>query len=551
MLERLRLVGSEIASAPATAAAALLCGLVFLFKPAQMFDANAPFLYFGFAQTALVLVPVFMMTFAALAWLASRGGQRLQRAAAAMLGGIALAAWINATFVASPGGALDGRTLLVPFDEERIRMNLLLCAGLAVGGTAIAWRLPVTARRFFAALFAVLAVQAAWIAASDDHLWRAQGATQRLAELSSEKNVIVILLDGFQSDFFAEIVEREPELARAFEGFTYFANAVGSAPTTYLAMPAIHSGIPYREGEGLRDTYRRSVVQGSFMAGLARNGYDAMLVNPILNYCPEGALCDHEGALVYGRVKTLAEAAAFLVDLAVFRIVPDAFKPSVYAEGSWMATQAFADERAVTSNRVLDLMARSMRIESRRPVARFVHLFGTHAPARLDANCLPVTHLPWVRQTAIAQDRCAVTKLTAVLRRLQDLGIYDRTAIAILADHGAGLPKEGRRGWIWGAYASPLLLVKPFGARGAFAHSTRVVGLIDLPTSLCAWTADCRMESGSDLARDTGEPPKYPFFVYYWRHEYWLAQSVPIVDRYEVRGPPGETASWNRVGVLQ
>lgn len=551
MLARLRLVTAEVASAPATAAAALLCGLVFLFKPAQMFDANAPFLYFGFVQIALVLVPLFIVMFVAIAWLASRGGPRLQRAAAAILGGIALAAWINATFVASPGGALDGRNLLLLFDEERVRLNLLLCAGLAAGGVAIAWCFPLLARRFFAALFAVLAVQAAWIGATDDHSWRAQGATQRLAALSSEKNVIVILLDAFQSDFLAEMVEREAELARVFEGFTYFANAVGTAPTTYLAMPAIHSGIPYREGEGLRDTYRRSVVEGSFMARLARNGYDAMLVNPILNYCPEGVLCDDEGALVYGRVKTLAEAAALLVDLAVFRIVPDAFKPSVYAEGSWMTTRALADERAVTSNRVLELMARSMRIESRRPVARFVHLFNTHAPARLNATCLPVKHLRWERQTAIAQSRCAVTKLTAVLRSLQGLGIYDRTAIAILADHGAGLPKEGGGEWIWGAYASPLLLVKPFGARGAFARSTRVVGLLDLPASLCAWTADCRMESGSDIARDTGEPSKYPFFVYYWRHEYWLAQTVPIVDRYEVRGPPGEIASWNRVGVLR
>jgi arylsulfatase A-like enzyme len=143
-----------------------------------------------------------------------------------------------------------------------------------------------------------------------------------------------------------------------------------------------------------------------------------------------------------------------------------------------------------------------------------------------------------------------VARPRGVLRSLQVLGIYDRTAIAVLADHGAGLPKEGGHGWVWGAYASPLLLVKPFGARGAFARSTRVVGLVDLPASLCAWTGDCRMEAGSDLARDSGAPPRYPFFVYHWRHEYWLAQSVPIADRYEVRGPPGEMASWNRVGVL-
>jgi len=533
--------------APATPAVALLCGLVLLFKPAQMFDANEPFFYFGFAQIALLLVPIFIAAFGVIAWLASRGGPRWQHALAATLGGIALAAWINGTFVASPGGALDGRTSLVAFDERRDALNAILCAGIALGGAAIAgWR-PVLARRFFAALFLVLAAQSVWIAATDEHSWRAEGDVRRLTELSAEKNVLVILLDGFQSDFFAEIVGRELELARGFEGFTYFANAVGPAPTTYLAMPVIHSGVQYREGEKLRDTYRGSVGERSFMARLARSGYDAMLVNAILNHCPDGVLCDHEGPLVRGRLKALAEAAAFLVDLGIFRIVPDAVKPSVYGEGAWMATRSVADDRVVTSNRVLELMARSLHVGSRRPVARFVHLFGTHAPASVDARCRPVGKLPWTRATAIAQSRCAVSKLGAVLRALQDLGLYDRTAIAVLADHGAGLPEDGKLGWIWGAAASPLLLVKPFGARGPLTHSARVVGLGDLAASLCAWTGDCRMEAGSDLVRDAKQPPSYPFLAYFWRHEYWLAESVPIFERYEVRGPPRDIASWRQV----
>jgi hypothetical protein len=411
----------------------------------------------------------------------------------------------------------------------------------------------VLARRFFGALFLLLAAQTVWIAATDDHGWRAEGDTRRLTQFSSEKNVLVILLDAFQSDFFAEIVERERELARAFDGFTYFANAVGPAPTTYLALPVIHSGVPYREGDSLRDTYRGSVVERSFMARLAGNGYDAMLVNPTLNRCPAGVVCDHEGVLVHGRGRSLAEATVFLIDLAVFRIVPDAFKSAVYAEGSWMATRLLGERRgafwfdAVTSNRVLELFALSMHIESPRPVARFLHLFSTHSPASVDADCRQVRNLPWVRRTAIAQDQCAVTKLTAVLRGLQDLGIYDRTAIAVLADHGAGLPKDAKPGWIWGAAASPLLLVKPFGARGPLRHSARVVGLGDLAASLCTWTGDCRMESGTDLLRDTGQPPSYPFFAYFWRHEYWLAHSVPILERYEVSGPPRDIASWKQL----
>jgi hypothetical protein len=529
--------------APATPAAALLCGLVFLFQPAQMFEANAIFPYFGLAQIAVMLVPAFLAAFAVLAWLAARGGPRTQRIVAALLGGVALAAWINASFLPSPGGSLDGRVLLA-FDETRSPQNLLLCASLAIGGAALAWRFPLAARRLFLALFAVLSVQAAWIAAVDHHPWRAEGAVARLTTLSAEKNVIVILLDSFQSDYFAEILAREPALARGFDGFTYFENAVSPAPTTYLALPAIHSGTLYREGDALRELYRRGVVEGSFLTQLARRGYDAMVVNALLGYCPADVLCDHQGTLVNGRGASLARAAAFLVDLALFRIVPEALRPAVYNQGAWLLSRA--DDGVATSNAVLDLMAGSMRVGERRPVVRFVHLFSSHAPASVDAACQPVRE-PWTRPNALAQDRCAVTKVIGVLRRLQELGVYDRSAIAVLADHGTGLQDKQPAPWIWGELASPLLLLKPFGARGPMAHSTRVVGLTDVAATLCAWSADCRMAAGSDLSRDSPAAPSYPFFVYRWRHEYWLAGSVPIDARYEVRGPPREPGSWSRV----
>lgn len=537
----------RILRAPATPAVLLSCGLLLLFGPAQMFDANAPFFYFGAAQIALVLVPLFVLAFVVLAALLSRGGPGLQRHAATLLGGLAVAAWLHSAFFPTPIGPLDGRTIRLPLYEESVGLNLLLCAGLLAAALAAAWRFPVPARRFCAALFAVLAAQAAWIAAADEHPWRGPSAAERLGALSPDKNVLVILLDEFQSDFFPEIAALEPGLADVFDGFTYFPNAVSPGPRTLLSIPAIHSGVPYHEGERLRDTYRRSVETRSFMAGLARSGYDAVLINPILNFCPGGTHCEHEDALVHGRLSALAESAALLVDLALFRIAPDVLKPAIYGDGSWVTRRAFAEDHAMSSNRVLERMVAALRAESARPAVRFLHLFSTHAPIRLDAECRPVTDQPYARRTAIAQDRCALTYVTALLQRLRALNIYDRTAIVILADHGAGMPKDEKSGWMWGAYASPLLLVKPFGARGTMKQSARVVGLTDVAASVCTWTADCRMEAGADIMAEARQPPNYQFYAFFWRHEYWLAESVPILERYEVRGAPADAANWHRI----
>ena len=196
--------------------------------------------------------------------------------------------------------------------------------------------------------------------------------------------MLIIILDTFQSDFFPAILERDPALGGAFEGFTYFSNAVSTSPTTYLAMPTIHAGASYREGQSLRKLYEESVVRGSFMAKLAANGYDAMLVNPILNDCPQGATCDHEVALLQGRDRALMQQALFLVDVALFRMAPDVFKAAIYAENSWLLSNLpnlLLPDRILSGNEVLDFMARSVRNESPRPTGRFLHLFSTIAVA--------------------------------------------------------------------------------------------------------------------------------------------------------------------------
>ena len=44
-------------------------------------------------------------------------------------------------------------------------------------------------------------------------------------ELSTERNVIILLVDTLQSDVFEELLNENPELKRNFSGFTYFRNS--------------------------------------------------------------------------------------------------------------------------------------------------------------------------------------------------------------------------------------------------------------------------------------------------------------------------------------
>ena len=97
------------------------------------------------------------------------------------------------------------------------------------------------------------------------------------------------------------------------------------------------------------------------------------------------------------------------------------------------------------------------------------------------------------------QARCALTAVQALLQRLRDLGLYDRSAIIVTSDHGMTLdlvaPEDQRplRGIRSPAgvtlakiesWATPLLLLKPFGARGPLQTSYAPTSIADIPATL-------------------------------------------------------------------
>jgi hypothetical protein len=60
-----------------------------------------------------------------------------------------------------------------------------------------------------------------------------QGAAyQSIYQFSPEKNVLIIVLDGFQGDVFQEIIDESPQYRKRFDGFTYYRDALGGYPVT-------------------------------------------------------------------------------------------------------------------------------------------------------------------------------------------------------------------------------------------------------------------------------------------------------------------------------
>lgn len=145
-----------------------------------------------------------------------------------------------------------------------------------------------------------------------------------------------------------------------------------------------------------------------------------------------------------------------------------------------------------------------------RPSLLFLHLYEPHAPYRPPAELAARFTHPYDGEVAAA-DR-VVGELLAALDRL---GLYDRTLIVLLSDHGEGLGAHGEEEHGFLLYREAIqvpLVVKLPGGRRAGERVRESVGLVDvLPTLLegAGLEPDPTLPGRSLLAAAPGSRPVY------------------------------------------
>jgi len=158
---------------------------------------------------------------------------------------------------------------------------------------------------------------------------------------SKEDNVLLVILDGFQSDVFDYII-REPRhgpvIQGALRGFVYYRGTMGAFPTTYMSVPAIVGEQIYSNQMPQADFMRQTMTEHSIMNAAMAVGYEVDLAahanvltfyidSPHTNIFPIG----HDDS----NNMRLYRDAARLLDISLFRIAPHFFKRWIYNEQQW------------------------------------------------------------------------------------------------------------------------------------------------------------------------------------------------------------------------
>ena len=561
----------DVTRGQALAGAGIFALLLFILLPASQYLGNLGEFVMAPGPLALVLAGGALLFLGGNALvLRLVGATRLGRFAS-IVAALTLLMWLQSYLLVWDYGLLDGREIDWSTPWWRGWIDLPIWAA----GLFAAWRwhrrIGGTLRVAAAVVVALQAVAVASdafarrdVLALKPTLYAASNEAEAMARFSSQRNVLHIVLDSFQAEIFKDIIEgpaREYFVPR-LPGFTFFEEQLGTFPATHFALPNIVSGEVYRNHMPQAAFMEHAFGGRSILNAAHDAGFEVDLASDprILSMLMKGRF---DNAYVTSRAP-LAEEAAQLLDLALFRAAPHWLKPVVHADQRWLVRRftpgpGLLRFKYFAHNAFLVDITRNFAVDRPRPVYKFFHLMTTHAPMVVNPDCSYAGQvLPRVRETVLAQSQCSLSFVIPLLERMRQAGIYDDSLIVLLGDHGGHVPprrlRENRFTQDGAAYelagsllglATPLLAVKPPGAKGPLRVSTAHTSTTDV-----AATIDALLGLGAGLPGRSVMEPREPgverfFYGYMWSKADSAADYISEISQYRVTGSAYDIDSWH------
>jgi hypothetical protein len=382
-----------------------------------------------------------------------------------------------------------------------------------------------------------------------------ESASKDIFTFHPQKNVLIILLDDFQSDYFNYLAEKYPLEVKELDGFTFYRNTISRFPTTKTSLPSIITGIPYRNEKPYENYLADSYAHFNILQVYRNRSYSINFVGQLMNVFPD--IVSMEKVAYKARNGYLYPVFEYL-DFSVFRTLPTFLKPAIYNHGNWyftfMLRKTYPPEQHGADVRFLELLEKRATLSSTTKGSfKFLHFFIPHAPNRVNENLEFDTTLHG-KEGYVRQTRGAIKLASRIMITLKKLGIYDQTEIIIMSDHGTGNLKalSGQSDYNDAVSNIPssvqsaslaLLLHKPANSNGKLKTS-------DVPLELTDIACLLGLQSKDTLCRDfnaamAGKSRLRKFYYYEWQNEYWDSYFLPPMTEYFVSGPSYNSESYS------
>ena len=266
--------------------------------------------------------------------------------------------------------------------------------------------------------------------------------SQNAMKLSTDStNLVVIMLDAVDSDYFLEAIQTYPEFSDSFDDFTYYSDALSAYPFTLHSIPMILTGQWHENDQPYAQYAENAYSTSPLLNRLTEDGYQMGIYSTLNNMFTtrtfEGRFdnqvamnpeftnfidaCKQVGKMAgikYAPWDLKRYCYDILASLDYVKVIPnsmanafDSYLPNWYITSTWENPLTLVED----------------------PCFRFIHTSGAHIPFIYNKECSPISDA-----TATYQDpvEACVTFADSYIKMLKKHGVYDNTILIFMADHG-------------------------------------------------------------------------------------------------------------------
>ena len=546
--------------------AALPCLTALVFAPATIYFTNRLEFPRRFVELLPLLVAIALGTALLLAGvLRVLPAGNVCDAAIALVCAVGVLAWVQGSLLLWNYGTLAGQEI----DWAAHRTHGWIDAAVwAIGVAAALAAFRAVSRTSVAISVTLIAIQTialSILSARSQDVWFNHVTFDDSARfaLSRDRNVVIVLLDTFQSDVFQEVLDQEPGLTARLSGFTYFRNATSGFPSTLASMTFLLTGQQYDNSVPFRPFVKRAFTTASVPKSLKSAGYDVYYNNSAFwsTVYADATLSSHLGPKALAPFDaTSTFLAQRVARLGLFRSVPQFGKQMLGATAAVAPRSAVAATGDPGEMPFFKTMSAQATATAAAPVFRYYHLWGLHPPIAHDEELRPTT-APYTRENAVRQARGVLRLMDSFLATLVRLKVYDRTLLIVVGDHGSAFPVRltdvapgsraatGPPAATTHPFALPLVLIKPFSASGPMQISDAPVSLGDVPRTIMSALGLPNSFPGQsilDTRRSTDTSRRV-----FWYNPGLLRQAnafFPLLTEFSVSGHSWLDESWRQTG---
>ncbi len=458
---------------------------IFIYSTLSVYFSNAHELPFSLGDFIPYYILGFIIVFAFVFFVLLFTKKFLHQIAFSLTAGLTLCAYIQSFVTTITFSGLPGDGMAEPPSKQKVIINLAvwLIALAAFAAFAFFRKKADLIRTVLSfALVAVTVMQIfTLIPSTFDYMAFSKSesnhthilTTENQLRLSSDENIVVLVLDSFDREYFLEYMEANPNAMEDFDGFTYYDDNIASYPRTYPATASMLSGMLNDFSLNRGQYFAQAYGSSPFLNDLKENDYNVNLYLPsYYGYDNADVLTDYASNISLANGFKVTEKATLIKRmffLSSYFWMPEVKKSQKVSSSYFQDTGTYiADKPMYTMEAGTDpefyakLMTEGLSTDESGKVFTFLQLRGCHPPFAMNENCEQV---PSGSVTSLQQTTGAFKIIKEYINQMKALGIYENSTIIITGDHA------GPHAWTndLTEYTQPMntaLLVKPKGAHG-------------------------------------------------------------------------------------